>query len=124
MEKKYRLFLTLTAFFEGTTGVALVIAPDRVVSLLLDTTLTEPGGIIATKLAGSALLSLTIICWLYRIEHAAAVGIIKGMSFYNLASALLLIYAWSGGFTGMALWPAVLLHIGMAIWSIKTSFLS
>ena len=124
MEKNTKILLTITAVSEGLTGLALIVVPDRVTSLLLDVALAEPAGIIVAKLAGATLLSLAFVCWLYKSESRGAVGIIAGMLFYNSAAIVLLIYAWSDGFAGIALWPVVLLHIGMALWCFRQVFFS
>lgn len=124
MEINTKLLLTITAVSEGLTGLALIAASERVTSLLLDVTLAEPAGIIVAKVAGVTLLSLAFVCWLYKSESRGAVGIIAGMLFYNAAASVLLIYAWSDGFAGIALWPVVLLHIGMALWCFRQVFLS
>ena len=122
MEKNVKILLTITAVSEGLTGLALIVVPNRVTSLLLDTALAEPAGVIVGKLAGVTLLSLAFICWLYRSESRGALGIIAGMLFYNSAAIVLLIYAWSDGFAGIALWPVVLLHIGMALFCFRQVF--
>lgn len=124
MEKNTKILLTLTALSEGLTGIALIVVPEHVTSLLLDVTLAEPAGILVAKLAGATLLSLAFVCWLYRSESRGAAGIITGMLFYNSAASVLLIYAWSAGFAGFALWPAVLVHIGMALWCFRQVFFS
>jgi hypothetical protein len=41
------------------------------------------------------------------------------MAFYNLASAAIFVFTGIGlGLTGVALWPAVVLHAAMAVWCI------
>ncbi len=124
MGKNTKILLTLTALLEGLTGVALIVVPERVTSLLLDVTLAEPVGILVAKLSGVTLLSLAFVCWLYRSESRGAAGIIAGMLFYNTAAVVLLIIAWSDGFAGFALWPVVLVHIGMALWCFRQVFFS
>ena len=111
--------LTATAIFEGTTGIALLLAPAFVVSALLGSSLVEPTGILVGRLTGIALISLTIICWMYRNEEYHAGGVVKSLLFYNVAAAALLVYAGTTGFSGLALWAVVLLHAGMAVWCIK-----
>lgn len=110
--------LFVTALFEGATGLALLVVPSVFVSLLLNTTLEESSGLLLGRLAGLALISLSIMCWLSRTEQTAS-GIVKAMVFYNVAAAALLVYSFINGFSGLALWPAVLMHIGMAMWCIK-----
>ena len=109
--------LTLTAFLEGTTGLALLIVPNFVVSLLLGTTLNEPAGMLVSRLTGIALITLAVMCWLYRDSDGS--GVIKGMLFYNTGAAVLLVVASLSGSSGFGIWPASLLHAGLAAWCMK-----
>lgn len=113
-----RLF-TLTAIFEGITGLALMSVPSLFVMILLGEKLVEPAGIMISRLAGAALLSLAIIYWLYR-KVPDALLIVKAMLLYNVAASVLLVYASLIGFSGLGLWPAVLLHIGLALWCVQS----
>jgi len=111
--------LSVTAIFEAITGITLVTAPAFFILLLLGTSLTEPVGILVCRITGIALLSLAIICWSYRSELSAA-GIIKTMLFYNIAASALLVYAGMIGFTGIGIWPVVLVHFVMAAWCVSS----
>jgi thiol:disulfide interchange protein len=113
-----KLLLTVIAFFEGITGLALLAVPSFFVSIVLGATLHESSGILIGRLAGIALVSLAIACWSYRNEKQNSAGIFKAMLFYNMAAAGLLIYASLIGFSGMGLWPAAVLHIGLGVWCI------
>jgi hypothetical protein len=111
-----KLLLTVTAVFEALTGIGLIVFPSMIISLLIGT--LPDGAVVSTlaMIAGAALLSLAIACWLPR-NNAAATGIVKAMLFYNLAVAALLLYALIGyKLSGAGLWPVVLLHGGLAIW--------
>jgi len=111
--------LTGTAILEAATGLALALSPALTVSLLLGASLDTPGALIVARVAGAALVSLGIACWLARadVESRAALGIVAAMSFYNLAVAALLAYAGVGlGLAGLGLWPAVLLHVALGAW--------
>lgn len=110
--------LTITAIFEGTTGLALMSVPSLFIMVLFGEKLVEPVGIMISRLAGAALLTLAIICWFYRKESDAIV-IVKAMLLYNIAASALLVYASLIGFSGLGLWPTVLLHIGLALWCIQ-----
>jgi hypothetical protein len=114
-----KTLLTATVIFEGATGIALLFAPALVVSVLLGSSLVEPTGILVGRLTGLALISLTIMCWIYRNEEHHAGGVVKSLAFYNVAAAALLVYASTIGFSGLALWAVVLLHAGMAVWCMK-----
>jgi len=111
--------LTVTFIFEGATGLALLIVPNIVVSVLLATTLNESAGIFVSRLTGVALITLSIVCWLYRNSEHHGSGIIKAMLFYNIAAAALLVVASVNGLSGIGIWPAALLHTVLAAWCTK-----
>jgi hypothetical protein len=111
-----KLLLTLTAVFEALTGIGLIVFPSMVISLLIGP--LPDGAVVLTlaRIAGAALISLAIACWLLR-NNVTAMGIVKAMLFYNLAATASLLYASIGDkLSGTGLWPAILLHAGLAVW--------
>ena len=111
--------LIVTAVIELGAGLLLLSFPAMPLALLLGVDRAAPEATIIARIAGAALLSLGIACWLARTEEAsrAATGLITAMLLYNSAVAVLLAYARIGeGLTGVALWPAVLLHAVMGGW--------
>src|SRR4051794_307085 len=84
--------LTITGLIEGTTGLGLAIVPSLLVSILLGTTLTDPGAILIGRLAGAALFSIAIACLLSRTDSESFV-MVKVMLVYNIFSVTLLVYA-------------------------------
>jgi hypothetical protein len=110
--------LFVSAVVEAGAGLAFLAAPAGVVGLLLGSELSGPG-IPLGRVCGAALLALGVACWLARgdAESRAANGLVMAMSAYNLAAVAILAAA---GLlsrpTGIALWPAVALHAGMAVW--------
>ena len=98
--KKIRI---LVAVGEGATGLALLIVPSLVAKLLLG---SELSGIAVTvaRVAGIALVSLSIACW----PGTPLVG----MLIYSTAITLYLAYiGFAGGSGGILLWPAVIVHV-------------
>jgi hypothetical protein len=73
------------------------------------------------RLAGVALLTLGLVCWLARNNQQSSVtaGPVAAMLFYNVAVATLLAYARLDlGLSGIGLWPTLVLHAALALWCI------
>ena len=97
-----RRVLVLAAVGEAATGLALLIAPSLVWRLLLGEGLTGIA-IPVARVAGIALIALGVACW----PGTPLVGMLT----YSAAVTLYLAYVgFAGGFSGMLLWPAVVLH--------------
>ena len=116
-----KYLLGLTAVFESATGLALLLAPALLASLLFGVGLDAPIGMIVARIAGAALLALGVACWLARDEgrRRSILGLIVALLLYNVAAAVVLIHAGIGlKLSGAALWPAVLAHVALALWCI------
>ena len=112
--------LTASAVLEAATGVALLASPSIPVSLLLGAALDASGSAVA-RVAGAALLSIAVACWLARThgESPAGRALVVAMLVYNAAVIAVLAHAALGlGATGLLLWPAVGLHTALAAWCI------
>lgn len=115
------VLLLITALLEVPTGLALLATPSLVVSLLLGTALDSSNGMVVARVAGAAVLSLGLVAWLARNDRSshAAGGLVTGLLFYNAAVAAILIHAdLALGMSGIALWPAVIVHIALAGWCV------
>jgi hypothetical protein len=94
--------LIFAAVGEAGTGLALLIVPSLVGRLLLGEDLTGIT-IPVARVAGIALIALGVACW----PGPTRVG----MLIYSAAVTLYLAYVgFAGGFAGILLWPAVILH--------------
>ena len=116
-----KLFL-VTAVVESATGILFLISPPLPVSILFDSSINDPVGLLAARLAGAAILSLGVACWLVSKDEKSRVakGLAAAMLLYNIAAIVLLVYAGLGvHLSGIGLWPAVVMHIVMALWCIK-----
>jgi hypothetical protein len=115
-----RNLLIVSTLIELGAGVALLAVPSLVADLLLGEGLSAPPALVVARVAGGALSSLGIMCWLGRNgERRAQSQLAAGMLFYNLAVTLVLVYARIAcALEGIALWPACILHVLLAIWCV------
>ncbi|WNM57538.1 hypothetical protein [Candidatus Nitrospira allomarina] len=114
-----RALFIVTAMLETGTGLALVLSPSVPAAILFGASLDTAGGLLTARLAGAALISLGIACWFARNDRQsrAATGLVTAMVLYNVGAVGVFLYAGMGlGLTGVGLWPAALLHTGLAIW--------
>jgi hypothetical protein len=115
-----KALLGVTAVVEATAGAALLAAPSVVAAVLLGAPLDSPAANVVARIAGAALLSIGLTCWLVRSspeEDGSHDGRIVGLLTYNAAVAVLLVIAAVAEHVhGIALWPAVALHVGLSIW--------
>ena len=118
---KPTLLLSVIGALEAATGVVLLLAPSMLVELLLGAAPGTPAGVTVSRVAGVALLALGVACWLARKDAAgrAAKGLVAAMLLYNAAVVAILLLAWTNlGLSGMAFWPVVLAHAGLAAWCV------
>jgi hypothetical protein len=95
--------LMFMALGEAGMGVILLAYPPIVVRVLFDAEIVG-AGVIMSRLAGIALIGLGVACWPGPPR--------AGMLIYSVAAALYLAcVGLAGGFTGILLWPAVILHL-------------
>jgi hypothetical protein len=113
--------LLVTAVLESGTGAALLVAPSAVAWLLVGASLESAAGLLVARVAGSALSALGVACGLMSVDKQgpAAIALIVPMLGYNVAVAGLLVYARAVlDLSGIGLWPAVVLHTGLAVWCV------
>jgi hypothetical protein len=113
--------LVVTAWVEAVTGVGLIVVPAPVVALLVGAPLDTNGGLIVARVAGAAQLALGLACWLARDDGGsrAARGLIAAMLLYDVVAVALLVYAGLGlKLSAAGLWPAVGLHVALAMWCV------
>jgi hypothetical protein len=113
---------TVSAVIELGAGLALLVFPSAVVKLLLGSPLDSFAAIALGRLAGAALLALGVACWLARGDTlgCAAKGLVVAMLIYNMGAVVVLgVAGVQLPTTGIALWPAVVLHTAMAVWCVR-----
>ncbi len=115
-------FIRLTAILEGLTGTALIVIPDRIILFLLAKPTNGPEGKITTMIAGAAILSIAVICWLLR-ETASLKKLVKGMLFFNIVIILIAIYGmFCYDITNTGMWFVILGHFALFVWGIVILF--
>jgi hypothetical protein len=106
--------LTITAIIEAATGVGMLAAPAVLARLLLGGTLDTPAALTVARVAGTALLAISVACWLSR-ENGRA--LVTAMLLYNVFVVGLLLYAaLAVALSGFGLWPTIALHLALAFW--------
>ena len=116
-----KAFLAATTIIEIATGIALMALPEVVVSILLGAPPGTTAGVIISRLAGAALLSLGIACWSGSrdAQSRAARVIAAAMLLYNIAATGLLLSArYGAGMSGVGLVPAAVLHAAFGVWCV------
>jgi hypothetical protein len=114
-----KLFLSVTACVEAATGLCLLILPGALFAALLGLEHATGDAIFVGRLAGAALLAIGMASWMARIDTRtpAQLGLLTGILIYNAAATLLLAYAGAVlKMIGVLLWPAVVIHVILAVW--------
>ena len=121
MKNSLNSFLIVTALVELGAGLALLAMPSLAASVLVGAPLESPVSLVVARMAGAALVSLGIACWLARDDAGGRTvrGLVMAMLVYNLGAAAVLLHARLGfGLNGLGLWPVVLLHIALSVWAV------
>jgi len=116
-----KLLLSVMGALEVATGLMLLVAPSMLVELLLGAPPGTSVGVTVSRVAGAAVLALGVTCWLAHDQAAngAAKGLIAAMLLYNVSVVVILVFAWvNSGLSGIAFWPVVLAHTGLAAWCV------
>jgi|ERR1700730_5630033 len=115
-----KLLLIITAVLEAAGGLSLLVIPTIAISVLLGVPLDTPGGLVAVRIAGAALIALAIACWQVRNdERESPRGVVEAMLFYNFATAMALVHAGIRlELRGALLWPAIVLHVCLGLWCV------
>jgi Ca2+/Na+ antiporter len=112
--------LYFASVVEIGTGLALLIDPAIVVTLLLGADVSGVG-IPLGRCFGIALLALGLACWPSGAPARGDSPAFRAMLVYNVLMALFLIYLFTvGHLGGVLLWPGVALHAAVAVLLIWT----
>lgn len=107
----------IAAIGEAATGLAMIVVPSLVGRLLLGTELTGIAVVVA-RVAGIALIALSVTCWPGRT------GLCGMLTYSALVTLYLAIVGFAGQFVGPLLWPAVALHVVLTALLARTWFVS
>ena len=107
--------LALAAVGEAATGLVLLIYPPIVVWLLFGGEISG-AGIVMSRIAGISLIALGVACLPGSDAGSGAARGLRAMLCYSLLATLYLAYLGiSGGWVGILLWPAVVVHAVLTI---------
>jgi hypothetical protein len=116
-----KAFLLVTAIGEGGTGIGLLLLPAVVLSLLLGIQAPATDILVISRVTGAALLAIGLISAVASRDAGSPtlLGVLAGVLLYDMTVAGLLGYAGGAlGLSGPALWPAVVLHVALAVWCV------
>jgi hypothetical protein len=106
--------IAVAAGVEVAAGLIFIISPPLVVRLILNADLNAAGDAVG-RVAGFGLLGLGLACWPGSASGSGR-NAVRGLLAYNLLAAILFIYLGvRGTLVGVLLWPAAVLHAGLAI---------
>jgi phosphotransferase system glucose/maltose/N-acetylglucosamine-specific IIC component len=119
--KMTKPFLLVTAVVEILTGLVLLILPNGPLSLLLGIEQPAPEVNVLARWIGAALLAIGVASGMARDDAGGAArrGVVAAVLIYDVAAAMLFVYAAVGlRLGGPALWPAAVLHTVLAAWGV------
>jgi hypothetical protein len=111
--------LTVTALVEVAAGLALLVIPSVVISLVIGAGQPSPDALVIGRLGGASLLAIGVACWIAHRDTGSPSqrGLLFGALVYNVGAVAVLAYAGSRlAMAGALLWPAVVLHAGLTAW--------
>jgi len=115
-----KTLLIVTAACEVPTGILLLIAPTLTSEFLLGEGPSSPQAFVIARIAGVALVSIGVACWLLRTaDRSSQRRQLIAVLTYNLAVPILLIQSrLAASVGGPGLWPASVLHLLLAGWCV------
>ena len=123
-EMNVKLLLEVMAFINVIAGLALIGIPVFLSGAVLGFPISEPGAIVVSRVAGAAILSLGIVCWMLISEARSRTGksLVTGMAVFNTLLMLVMVYAITiQNISSPGLWVVVLVYSVLAGWCIRTA---
>ncbi len=114
---KTQTLLVFTAVLELLTGVGLLLAPALLIHILLGAEISDPVVFTITRVGGSAIVSLAVVCWLARKDQQSpgSKALVSGLLVYNIVVFATLAYSAFSYKTTPALIAALIVHGLLAI---------
>jgi hypothetical protein len=119
------LLLSMFAIVEGATGLALLVIPTVLLTLLFGPTPATPEVPVIGRICGAALLAIAVASWGARDENRrhGLVELLVGVTLYNcLATAAFVYSALVLKLIGILLWPALLYHAATSMWCLVVTW--
>jgi hypothetical protein len=107
-----RTVFGVAAAIEAVTSIILLIVPHLLVKLLLGVDATGVA-IVIGRVAGIALLSLGLGCWMGRLGEDSGWALFALLIYNSLVTIYLTLVGFGTEFVGMLLWPAAALHAAL-----------
>lgn len=123
-EMNIKLLLEVMAVFNLLTGLLLILIPAFLPKIVLDISVTDSAFFAMSRVTGTAILSIGIICWMVRRDGKsnAGKGIVTGFAIYNSLMMMVVVYAITiQELSSPGLWAIVLIHSLLAGWCIRTA---
>ena len=118
--------LKVTSVLEILVGLALIFIPSAVIQILIGAAVTD---VIETigRLTGIVFLSFGISCWQGKGSESEKINmsVVTGMFAYNLIVSVFFFYLkFAGGYNGLLLLPAAILHLIITLCFIYLLFIA
>lgn len=112
MARWTRTGLGVAAAIEAVTGLVMILFPQGLIRLLLGTDVMGIS-IVIGRVAGIALLSLGIGCWMGRQAVDSGWALVAMLIYNSLVTIYLTLIGFGTVFVGILLWPAAVLHAAL-----------
>ena len=107
-----RSVLGVAAAVEAVTGLVAILFPQVLIRLLFNAEVVG-AGIVIGRLAGIALISLGLGCWMGRQAASCGWALAAMLTYNALVTIYLTLVGVGAEFVGVLLWPAAALHAAL-----------
>ena len=107
-----RSVLGVAAAIEAVTGFVIILLPHVLIRLLFNAEVVG-AGIVIGRVAGIALISLGLGCWMGRQAASGGWALAAMLTYNALVTIYLTVVGFGTEFVGVLLWPAAALHAAL-----------